>query len=95
MKQVLEAIAAETGASLSVLDGPRREGDPAKLVADVKLGRFELGFDPRLSDLTMIIHTAWNWHRRAHPKTGQLIDFPSRAANPQASVLGSSKVDDA
>ena len=95
VKQVLDTIAAETGASLSVLDGPRREGDPAKLVADASLGRSELGFEPRLSDLKTIIHTAWNWHRRAHPKMCQLIDFPSRAANRQASVLGSSKVDDA
>jgi UDP-glucose-4-epimerase GalE len=67
VKQVLDAIAAETGESLEVLSGPRREGDPAELVADASLGRVELGWVPRLSDLSTIIKTAWAWHRRAHP----------------------------
>jgi UDP-arabinose 4-epimerase len=68
VKQVLDAIAAETGESLKVLTGQRREGDPAELVADASLSRSELAFEPRLSDLQTIIRTAWGWHRQAHPR---------------------------
>lgn len=69
VKQVLDAIAAETGESLEILHAARREGDPAILVADASLGRSALGWEPRLSDLDTIIRTAWVWHRRAHPRT--------------------------
>ena len=48
--------------------GLRREGDPAELIADASLGRRELGWNPRLSDLETIVRTAWAWHRGAHPK---------------------------
>jgi UDP-glucose-4-epimerase GalE len=68
VKQVLHAIAAETGESLSVLNAPRREGDPPVLVADASLSRSELDFTPRLSDLKTIVQTAWAWHRRVHPR---------------------------
>jgi UDP-arabinose 4-epimerase len=73
VKEVLDAIATETGETLSVSQASRREGDPPVLVADAALSRAELGFAPRLSDLKTIIATAFAWHRRAHPK----IDKPS------------------
>jgi UDP-arabinose 4-epimerase len=68
VKQVLDAIRAETGEQLEIGKGPRRPGDPPILVADAALASAELGFEPRLSDLKTIIATAWAWHRRAHPK---------------------------
>jgi UDP-arabinose 4-epimerase len=82
VKQVLDAIAAETGASLSVLSGPRREGDPAELVAQASLSRSELRFDPRLSDLKTIIRTAWHWHRRAHPSKVDPRSFAPHQVRP-------------
>ena len=72
VKQVLEAIAAETGETLRAPMGLRREGDPAELVADASLGRRELGWSPHLSDLETIVRTAWAWHRRAHPRRDTL-----------------------
>jgi UDP-glucose-4-epimerase GalE len=72
VKRVLDAIATETGETISVSKASRREGDPPELVADASLSRAELGFAPRLSDLTTIIATAFAWHQRAHPK----IDRP-------------------
>ena len=39
VKQVLDAIAAETGEELTVSNGPRRPGDPPVLVADASLSR--------------------------------------------------------
>lgn len=68
VRQVLDAIAAETGKSLRVLSGARRQGDSAVLVADPSLGREQLDLAPRLSDLETIVRTAWAWHQRAHPK---------------------------
>ena len=79
VKQVLDAIAAETGETLEILPGPRREGDPPELIAEASLSRSQLGISPRYSDLPTIIRTAWNWHRRAHPKMAKPIDFPTVA----------------
>lgn len=41
----------------------RRAGDPAKLVADVKIAREILKFEPIQSSLSNIILSALNWHR--------------------------------
>lgn len=72
VKQVLDAIAAETGERVDVAKGPRRPGDPPVLVADASHAKSELGFAPRHSDLKTIIATSWAWHRRAHPKREKL-----------------------
>jgi UDP-glucose-4-epimerase GalE len=77
VKQVLEAIAAETGEILRTPTGIRREGDPGQLVANASLGRRELGWNPRLSDLNAIVRTAWAWHRHAHPRRDSLSQDPS------------------
>ena len=84
VKQVLDAIAAETGKSLSVSNASRRDGDPPVLVADASLSRRELGFTPRLSDLKTIVQTAWAWHRRAHPRLGE-----TRAVTPSVEIQNS------
>jgi len=68
VRQVLDAIAAETGQPLPAATGPRREGDPPVLIADATLARTELGFVPRLSELKSIIRTAYAWHGRPHSK---------------------------
>ena len=68
VRQVLNVIGVETGQKLKFPSGPRRAGDPPKLVADASLSRAELGFEPKLSDLNTIIRTAWAWHRHAHPR---------------------------
>lgn len=68
VKQVLDAVAAETGESLVTVTASRRQGDPAVLIADATLSRTELGFAPVLSNLDSIIQTSWNWHSRVHPK---------------------------
>jgi UDP-glucose-4-epimerase GalE len=82
VKQVLDAVAVETGEMLSVANSPRREGDPPALVADASLARNELGFAPRQSDLQTIVQTAWAWHRKAHPRlTGRRETTPVNVAS--------------
>jgi UDP-glucose 4-epimerase len=67
VRQILTAIAAETGREVPHVVKPRRPGDPTYLVADATAARETLKFQPAHSDLATIIRTAWAWHRTAHP----------------------------
>jgi UDP-glucose-4-epimerase GalE len=67
VREILAAIAAETGHEVPHVVKPRRSGDPAYLVADVSAARATLQFRPIHSDLTTIVRTAWAWHQKAHP----------------------------
>ena len=72
VREILGAIAAETGRAVPHLVKPRRAGDPTYLVADPTAARETLKFRTAHSDLATIIRTAWAWHRKAHPlKTGR------------------------
>jgi UDP-glucose-4-epimerase GalE len=68
VREILAAIAAETGREVPHLVKPRRSGDPTYLVADPTASRETLKFKPAHSDLTTIIRTAWAWHQTAHPQ---------------------------
>jgi len=64
---VAEVIAAAeriTGKSVPHRFGPRRAGDPSRLVADIGTARRELGWSPQRSDLHSILTDAWAWARR-------------------------------
>lgn len=67
VRQILTAIAAETGREVPHVVKPRRAGDPTYLVADPGAARETLKFKPAHSDLATIIRTAWAWHKKAHP----------------------------
>jgi UDP-glucose-4-epimerase GalE len=74
VREILAAIAAETGRNVPHTIKPRRSGDPTYLVADPAAARQTLKFNPAHSDLRTIIQTAWAWHRKAHPlKTDELL----------------------
>jgi len=67
VRQVIETARRITGAAIPTVMGPRRPGDPARLVAASERIKAELGWLPKLSDLETIIATAWAW-RRQHPE---------------------------
>jgi UDP-glucose 4-epimerase len=67
VREILAAIATETGREVPHVVKPRRSGDPTYLVADPSAARVTLNFRPAYSDLATIIRTAWAWHRKAHP----------------------------
>jgi UDP-glucose 4-epimerase len=67
VREILAAIAAETGRTVPHVVKPRRAGDPACLVADGSAARTMLKFRPVHSDLATIVRTAWAWHQKAHP----------------------------
>jgi UDP-glucose 4-epimerase len=66
-KQVIEAAERVTGERIPYSIGPRRPGDPARLIASSERIRSELGWSPRYPDLESIIGSAWEWRRR-HPR---------------------------
>lgn len=64
VQQVIDAAERVTGSKIKVLDGARRAGDPARLVADSSKARLALGWTPRYADLETIIGDAWRWERK-------------------------------
>lgn len=66
-REVIAAVAAVTARDIPVRVGPRRPGDPARLVAGSGLIRRELGWAPRFSELEPIVESAWRW-KQAHPR---------------------------
>jgi UDP-glucose-4-epimerase GalE len=67
VREILAAIANETGREVPHVVKPRRAGDPTYLVADASAARATLNFHTAYSDLPTIIRTAWAWHKKAHP----------------------------
>lgn len=61
VQEVLDAVQKVSGKSVKVIDGPRREGDPARLVADSKRARSILNWKPVYTDLETIVSHAWQW----------------------------------
>lgn len=66
VREVLETAREVTGRPIPAVEGPRRPGDPAVLVASAERIRQELGWQPRYPDLRDIVASAWEWHR-THP----------------------------
>lgn len=60
VKQVIDVAQRVTGKTINTEIGARRPGDPARLVANAKLARYVLGWQPRYPDLTTIISHAWH-----------------------------------
>ena len=66
VRAMVEAARAVTGHAIPVEVGPRRAGDPARLVADSTRAKKVLGWTSRVTKMEDIVATAWNWHR-SHP----------------------------
>jgi len=60
-KQVVDMVKQVTGRDFTVINGDRRAGDPAALVADSSHAKRELGWQPKYADLESIVEHAWNW----------------------------------
>ena len=65
VKQVIEIAKEVTDKTIPVIMGERRDGDPAKLVADSKQAQSVLGWQPQYADLATIIAHAWQWEQQA------------------------------
>ncbi|MDP4107212.1 MAG: UDP-glucose 4-epimerase GalE [Bacillota bacterium] len=63
VKEVIETCEKVTGRKATVEIAPRREGDPARLVASSQKIFSELGWKAE-RDLETIIASAWKWHQQ-------------------------------
>lgn len=59
VQEVIRMSQAITGKNLQAVQGERRPGDPAFLVADATLAQCKLNWIPKYSDLKTIINDAW------------------------------------
>lgn len=64
--QMIEAARRVTGHAIPAVVGPRRAGDPARLVASAARARKILGWTAK-ADIEDIIASAWAWHK-SHPQ---------------------------
>jgi len=69
VRAVIRAVEQATGRPVPVIEGPRREGDPATLVADASRARSLLDWTPRFVELAEIVETANRWHGNAQTST--------------------------
>jgi UDP-glucose 4-epimerase len=64
VQQVIDVARAVTGRDITVVDSPRRAGDPARLVADSTLASTVLGWKPQYAALETLVAHAWAWETR-------------------------------
>lgn len=70
--EVIQACRKASGHPIPVVMSARRQGDPAKLIAECSLAKTVLGWEPRYKQIDQIVQTAWDWHRK-HPKGYQSL----------------------
>lgn len=63
VKELIEVAREVTGHDIPAVPSPRREGDPAELYADPTKVITELAWQPKYTDISSIVETAWNWHK--------------------------------
>jgi UDP-glucose 4-epimerase len=61
VREVIDAARAVTGREIAVTEGPRRAGDPPRLVAAAQRIRTELGWEPKKPALAQMIGDAWEF----------------------------------
>lgn len=69
VKEVIEVAERVSGKKVPVQYGPRRAGDPPRLVADATRIKKDWGWSPKYGALEQIIEHAWQWEvRKAQSK---------------------------
>ncbi|MDQ1453630.1 MAG: UDP-glucose 4-epimerase [Acidobacteriaceae bacterium] len=66
VREVVDAVRRVTGHPIPVVEEPRRDGDPAVLVASSKRIMEELGWKPKFNALDDIVRSAWIWHQERY-----------------------------
>jgi UDP-glucose 4-epimerase len=63
VREVIDGVRRVTGCPIPVVESPRREGDPAVLIASSDKIRKELHWQPHFPELAAILDSAWQWHK--------------------------------
>lgn len=66
VRQVIEGVSRVTGRPIPFVESPRRQGDPAVLIASSEKIRRDLNWKPKFPELDAILNSAWLWHKN-HP----------------------------
>jgi UDP-glucose 4-epimerase len=61
--EVIETARKVTGKPIPTKIEGRRAGDPPRLVADARKAKKLLGWEPAMSDLSMILRSQWEWRQ--------------------------------
>ncbi|OPG14924.1 UDP-glucose 4-epimerase GalE [Ferroacidibacillus organovorans] len=78
VNEVIEVARKVTGHPIPAVKVARRAGDPAALVASSQQAREMLGWQPKYTDLSSMVASAWTWHQ-AHPNGYEDVDSPVRS----------------
>jgi len=66
VKEVIASARRVTGHAIPAEIKPRRDGDPARLVASSEKAKTELGWHPQYPELDSILASAWEWHQQRY-----------------------------
>lgn len=64
VKEVIETAREVTGKDIQAVEAERRAGDPPILVGSANKAKETLKWNPRYDELSQIIETSWNWHKK-------------------------------
>jgi UDP-glucose 4-epimerase len=64
VREVIDIVKRVTGRDFKVVEAARRPGDPPVLTADATKAKNELGWQPGLPELEVMIASAWQWRCR-------------------------------
>lgn len=67
VREVIDACRSVTGHPIPAIGSPRRDGDPAVLIASSEAARRELGWEPTRTDMATIVGDAWTFATSARP----------------------------
>ena len=73
VRQVLDAVNQESNIPINIIDGERRPGDPAIIVADSSLIRNTLNWKPHYTSIESIVRTALAWE-----KSGKALELSEK-----------------
>ena len=59
--EIVNSVERVLGKSVPWSIGPRRQGDPARMTADIKYAADRLGWHPTHSDIDEIVSSTWEW----------------------------------
>ena len=68
VREVLDAVGRANGAPLSIIEAPRRAGDPPKLIASAERILKTLEWTPEYDSLESIVTSALSWERRLNTR---------------------------
>jgi UDP-glucose 4-epimerase len=64
VREVLQAVESASGQSLTIIDEPRRAGDPPVLIAAADKIKHVVGWSPQYDSLETIVTSALDWERK-------------------------------